>query len=347
MVTKQYTFNNPFSRSLIALTSLLFEEAYVVKPVTSRPGNSEVYIVGKGFQGIDKSLSDELIARFNVYNGIKDSPCKYAPLFNPEDYKAIDEELLNASMKIHNEQQVDFLNEINEYYENKSLYVDINIKRKLQNEWLEKYPLEKLDVNDRMYYINNPNPNPIQISAISGVVSTLNDAASSAYNKIIESTQEGLEGAKAAFSETIGQASEIASNFVSSASENASELASAASENASEIVSAASENASEIASVASENALSASEKASELALSASENATNLASAATELATSLSKQASNISLIISDSAKEGYDNVKTYIGIPEEPKSLLTTIQTDKTEEEKNEEESNITKTIKM
>ena len=362
MVTKQYTFNNPFSRSLIALTSLLFEEAYVVKPVTSRPGNSEVYIVGKGFQGIDKSLSDELIARFNVYNGIKDSPCKYAPLFNPEDYKAIDEELLNASMKIHNEQQVDFLNEINEYYENKSLYVDINIKRKLQNEWLEKYPLEKLDVNDRMYYINNPNPNPIQISAISGVVSTLNDAASSAYNKIIESTQEGLEGAKAAFSETIGQASEIASNFVSSASENASTLALSASENASQLASAASENASEIVSAASENALSASEKASELALSASENATNLASelalsasenatnlasAATELATSLSKQASNISLIISDSAKEGYDNVKTYIGIPEEPKSLLTTIQTDKTEEEKNEEESSVTKTIKM
>jgi len=110
MVTKQYTFNRPFSRSLIALVSLLFDESYVVKPVTSRPGNSEVYIVGKGFLGIEKSLAEELVQRFSVYNGNPSAPCKYAPLFNPEDYKAIDEALLKAATKIHTEQHVEFLN---------------------------------------------------------------------------------------------------------------------------------------------------------------------------------------------------------------------------------------------
>ena len=380
MVTKQYTFNSPFSRSLIALTSLLFEEAYVVKPVTSRPGNSEVYIVGKGFLGIDKSLSDELVERFNVYNGIKDSPCKYAPLFNPEDYKAIDEELLNASLKIHNDQQVKFLNEINEYYENNIFYVDKNIKRKLQDEWLEKYPLKKLDVNDRMYYTDNPNP--IQLSDVTNAVpnvpsaysvsDALNNVGSFVSNKFAEGSQatsEGLQGARVAFSETIGQASDLASrastnasNLVSSATNSVSNLASTATNSVSNLASNASEkatnlsntiydSATNLAANASDNASNlasvASEKASNLALAASENASNLALAATELASSLSKQASNISLTIAESAKEGYNNVKTYVGIPEEPKSLLTTIQTEKTEEEKKDEESSVTKTIKM
>ena len=201
MVTKQYTFNRPFSRSLIALVSLLFDEAYVVKPVTSRPGNSEVYIVGKGFLGIEKPLAEELVQRFSVYNGNPSAPCKYAPLFNPEDYKAIDEELLKAATKIHTEQQVEFLNEFNEYHENTEFDLDLSdISNKMQKEWLKKYPLVDINKTDMMYYNKNPNPNPLTttpanasaisaISAISAsagaqVMSTINTAASTAYNAL-------------------------------------------------------------------------------------------------------------------------------------------------------------------
>ena len=191
MVTKQYTFNRPFSRSLIALVSLLFEEAYVVKPVTSRPGNSEVYIVGKGFLGIEKPLAEELVQRFSVYGGVKSAPCKYAPLFNPEDYKAIDEELLKAATKIHTEQQVEFLNEMSEYYENKEY--DLNLKdisNKMQKEWLKKYPLVDINKTDIMYYTKNPNPLPsasavpVPVPESAGVINTLTDAASTAYNAL-------------------------------------------------------------------------------------------------------------------------------------------------------------------
>ena len=187
MVTKQYTFNRPFSRSLIALVSLLFEEAYVVKPVTSRPGNSEIYVVGKGFLGIEKPLAEELVQRFSVYNGNPDAPCKYAPLFNPEDYKAIDEELLKAATKIHTEQQVEFLNEMNEYYQNKDFDSDLReISNKMQKEWLKKYPLVDINKTDMMYYTKYPNPNPLSgpIAASTVVLNTLNDAASTAYNAL-------------------------------------------------------------------------------------------------------------------------------------------------------------------
>ena len=206
MVTKQYTFNRPFSRSLIALVSLLFDESYVVKPVTSRPGNSEVYIVGKGFLGIEKSLAEELVQRFSVYSGNPSAPCKYAPLFNPEDYKAIDQELLKAATKIHTEQQVEFLNEFNEYHENKDFDLDLSdISNKMQKEWLKKYPLVDINKTDMMYYIKNPNPNPLTTTSASAsatataqlapaplapaplatqVMSTINTAASTAYNAL-------------------------------------------------------------------------------------------------------------------------------------------------------------------
>ena len=45
LVTKQFTFVTPFSRSLIALVASLFEETYITKPTTSRPANSEIYLV--------------------------------------------------------------------------------------------------------------------------------------------------------------------------------------------------------------------------------------------------------------------------------------------------------------
>ena len=50
IVTKQYTFFNKFNRALIFELYKLFDQFYVVKPLTSRPLNSEVYLVGIGYR---------------------------------------------------------------------------------------------------------------------------------------------------------------------------------------------------------------------------------------------------------------------------------------------------------
>lgn len=50
LVTKQYTFFEPISLSVIYATSSFFEQFYIVKPYTSREANSEIYLVGKGFK---------------------------------------------------------------------------------------------------------------------------------------------------------------------------------------------------------------------------------------------------------------------------------------------------------
>lgn len=61
MVTKQFTFFTPFNRSLLQLLAYLFTYVYITKPATSRPLNSEVYIVCKKYKGIDLVLQSYLI----------------------------------------------------------------------------------------------------------------------------------------------------------------------------------------------------------------------------------------------------------------------------------------------
>jgi len=53
LITKQYEFTMPFNRQLLMVLASLFETLEIVKPRTSRPANSEVYVFGAGFRGID------------------------------------------------------------------------------------------------------------------------------------------------------------------------------------------------------------------------------------------------------------------------------------------------------
>jgi hypothetical protein len=55
-ITKQYTFYCEFNRSLIIALSAMFDRFYIAKPRTSRPVNSEIYLVGHGFRGVDTSV---------------------------------------------------------------------------------------------------------------------------------------------------------------------------------------------------------------------------------------------------------------------------------------------------
>ena len=49
MVCKMFSFFKPFNMSLLKLLTKLFSEFYLTKPMSSRPANSEIYIIGKGY----------------------------------------------------------------------------------------------------------------------------------------------------------------------------------------------------------------------------------------------------------------------------------------------------------
>ncbi|CDJ68202.1 ftsJ-like methyltransferase domain-containing protein, putative [Eimeria necatrix] len=55
-VIKAYSLHSHHSVSLLAILSMCFERVAVVKPLMSRSGNSEVYLLGLGFRGIRSPL---------------------------------------------------------------------------------------------------------------------------------------------------------------------------------------------------------------------------------------------------------------------------------------------------
>ncbi len=60
-IAKQYTFFETFTWNLLLIYARLFDEFYLCKPLTSRPYNSEIYIVGKGFKGCPDDIRELLI----------------------------------------------------------------------------------------------------------------------------------------------------------------------------------------------------------------------------------------------------------------------------------------------
>jgi len=116
-VVKQYTFLTPFSRSLLILTSSHFDKFSIVKPLSSKPTNSEVYVVGRGFRGINHKLLKELFNRLKYYQMNPDmSPCDGPPLLDLSLCAISDAELTIAARQVHGQQQVAFLNEAASLY---------------------------------------------------------------------------------------------------------------------------------------------------------------------------------------------------------------------------------------
>ena len=53
-VQKLYTFFEPRTYTLFIIMSQFFEDFYIIKPLTSKPSNSEIYLFGKNFKQNDK-----------------------------------------------------------------------------------------------------------------------------------------------------------------------------------------------------------------------------------------------------------------------------------------------------
>ena len=70
MVCKMFLFFKPFNMSLLRVLSTVFKDFYITKPLASRGGNSEIYIVGKGYER-NQSVIDKLMSQ--LVNWSKDT----------------------------------------------------------------------------------------------------------------------------------------------------------------------------------------------------------------------------------------------------------------------------------
>jgi len=141
-VVKQYTFFAPFSRSLIGLVAAFFEEAYITKPATSRPGNSEIYLVGKGFKGIDPELIEALVERSELFKSLDMNPTALGSLLPLDTLAQLDPTLYKISEEFFMNIQVKFINEYVDMYKKYGDNMDIiemnleKLVKETENRWL-------------------------------------------------------------------------------------------------------------------------------------------------------------------------------------------------------------------
>lgn len=57
---------------LAPLQGCVFDKVLVYKPATSKPANSEVYVVGKGFRGVPSDVLELLLAQCGEHDIFKD-----------------------------------------------------------------------------------------------------------------------------------------------------------------------------------------------------------------------------------------------------------------------------------
>jgi hypothetical protein len=108
MVIKIYTYFTDYTLSLLIILSLVFDYTYIAKPLTSKPTNSELYVVCKGFNGISFTLMNDLTNRLITHKDNCTLPYIDGPFINLQDIRlsGIITTLFNLEVKVFGEQQL-------------------------------------------------------------------------------------------------------------------------------------------------------------------------------------------------------------------------------------------------
>lgn len=143
-IGKQYTFFETLTWNLIILYATLFEEFYLSKPLTSRAANSEIYLIGKRFKGINEETLDLLYDKLKNKNNQPIIDKKYMPII--EDAVEV---IVGFGKTIYDQQQMVLQDCLKLYNQNVNHNVQIKkLKLKQCNMWLSKYPIHKINEKD-------------------------------------------------------------------------------------------------------------------------------------------------------------------------------------------------------
>jgi cap2 methyltransferase len=148
-VAKQYTCLETLTWNLIIIYSSLFDKFYLYKPLTSRPHNSEIYLIGIGYRGISNDLLNCLIAKLENFN--------MEPLLSSTHVNVRFGPQLGAILEFSAGvfgAQIDFLNESVSLY-NKYKYKSNDLVQKcsetastVQEKWLNDHKIVRINSRD-------------------------------------------------------------------------------------------------------------------------------------------------------------------------------------------------------
>jgi hypothetical protein len=144
-IAKQYTWFEPLTWNLIMIYSGMFEEFYLCKPMTSRPYNSEIYLLGKGFKGISDKMKKILYNKLENFDMTPLIPLDAVRIMGSD----ILEELHRFARIIYH-QQIHAIEEnimLFEKYRNRLSDLRDGLRQqrdeRMRN-WLQTYPIEAI-----------------------------------------------------------------------------------------------------------------------------------------------------------------------------------------------------------
>lgn len=107
MLIKIYTYFTDYTLSLLVILNTLFDFMYITKPLTSKPTNSELYVICKGYNGISFELTTLLCNHLIKHKNEGTLPYKDGSLVNLQHPKLaeIKKVLLDTEIKIFGDQQ--------------------------------------------------------------------------------------------------------------------------------------------------------------------------------------------------------------------------------------------------
>jgi 23S rRNA U2552 (ribose-2'-O)-methylase RlmE/FtsJ len=138
-------FAETFTVSLFALLTEYFGEIKIVKPLTSHPSSSEVYVICKnyiGWENIEQSIRDRLFYFLDNFDSTK----SLVPL------DSIDIDFIKSMIECSDyfvKSQINSINRslwyYNKYYDNYDLHQDISYKREEKmSEWMDIYKIKRI-----------------------------------------------------------------------------------------------------------------------------------------------------------------------------------------------------------
>ena len=150
-IAKQYTYFETMTWNLILIYASMFDKFYISKPLTSRPYNSEIYLIGKGFRGISKKVKEVLSDRLQNFDNLIETPLLSEEVINTPAFNALKTAMIQLI-----DLQITALNENIELYEKYKTHLkDLNCglekqRKRLIQEWLKEYPISPIKTEDQL-----------------------------------------------------------------------------------------------------------------------------------------------------------------------------------------------------
>ena len=150
-VIKFFDIYTKLTVKLIYLITVLYEEVFIYKPSTSRPANSEKYIIAKNFKGIDKKYLKTLYGVVRLWSSIKTNNFFIEDLFLEDVPESFKEEIETYNTNFIKNQMFSIKNTL-ELINNKPDIKQYNkiIRTLISNatDWCKKYDIE-ININSK------------------------------------------------------------------------------------------------------------------------------------------------------------------------------------------------------